>query len=243
MRGFDNPADKIRKRPGEQPLLVLDDSNVASTFRRSAGSLKTDNTAANDDDAGLAMERPTQIYRVFDAAKIVHPRTGSLKHLESPRLGPGRKQQPVIAERPAVAGCDGLTLRIACDDGGSGNHADVEYVSPFPHGLEVGNWHIQRCEQFLRQLRPLIWRMLFLTNHRDRPAKAGGSQRFRGTSTRLAGAGDHNFLDGWHRRFNSHGARNLPLLAEQGSASSILGKYSWQAFLDCVDIKNSPTCL
>jgi hypothetical protein len=30
--------------------------------------------------------------------------------------------------------------------------------------------------------------MLFLTDHRDRPAKAGGSQRFRGTSARLAGA-------------------------------------------------------
>ncbi len=67
-------------------------------LRRGAGSLETDDTAANDDDAGLAMERLTQMQRVFDVAKIMNARTGSLERLKPPRLGAGRKQQPVVAE-------------------------------------------------------------------------------------------------------------------------------------------------
>jgi hypothetical protein len=37
--------------------------------------------------------------------------------------------------------------------------------------------------------------MLFLANHRDRAAKAGGSQRLGRASPCLAGACDHDFFD------------------------------------------------
>ena len=150
MPGLNNLADQIGERPGQQPLLVLDHGNVASTFRRGAGSLETDNAAANDDDAGLTMERLTQLYRILDAAKVVNPRTcSSLKRRNPPRLGAGREQQPVIFERPAVAGRYGLALCIAGDDSGSGNHADVEHIPPVARRLEIGDWRIRRREQFL----------------------------------------------------------------------------------------------
>lgn len=105
--------------------------------------------------------------KFFDVSKVVNRRTGSLKRLDPPRLGAGRKQKPIVSENPAIAGRDGLSLRIACDDGGSGDHADVEHVRPVVDRFEIGNRRLQRRKQFLRQLRPLIWWMLFLADQRD----------------------------------------------------------------------------
>ncbi len=191
-------------------------------LRRSAGRLETDDTATNDDDADLAMERLAQMHRVFDATKIVNLRTRSLERFNTPRLGAGRKKEPVVTEDLAVAGCNGLSLCIACDDGGSGDHCNVEHSGPVACRLEIGNRSVQRCEQFLGQLRALIGRMLLLTDHRNGAAKAGGAQRFRRTSSRLAGASDHYFFDGRHRRFKLPGARYLLVWPYPGSGLNFL---------------------
>src|SRR5437879_13409918 len=95
-------------------------------LRRSAGRLETDDTATNDDDADLAMERLAQMHRVFDVTKVVNLRTRSLERFNTPRLGAGRTKEPVVAEDLAVAACNGRSLCIACDDRGSGDRCTVE---------------------------------------------------------------------------------------------------------------------
>src|SRR5947209_19096877 len=108
-------------------------------LRRSAGRLETDDTATNDDDADLAMEQLAQMHRVLDVTKIVNLRTRSLERFNTPRLAAGRKKEPVVAEDVAVAGCNGLSLCIACDDRGSRGHCNVEPSGPGACRLAIGN--------------------------------------------------------------------------------------------------------
>jgi len=203
--GLDDVTDKPGERPGQQPRLAFDHRDFASQLRRSTGSLEPDNAAANDHDAGPAMERLAQMQGVFDIAKIMHARISSPGRLDLPRLGAGREKKPVVAEELAVVGCDGLSLRIACDDGSSGNHRHVKHAGPIACRLEIGNRRVRCGQQFFRQLRALVGRVLLLADHGDRAAKAGGTQRFRSTSACLTRASDHYFLDWVHRRFDLPG--------------------------------------